>query len=110
MRLNEFTIIEESVSDKAIWDEIAKQMTIRIDPSDPEDQEWIRDYLRYYISGNKIYIQDYDNTNLPEVIFSKKRYNQLGITKQFLITWLDAQGITKMKRPKPYKSSPPLYD
>jgi len=103
-------MFEDGIDDKAVWDLMGNKMTTTIDPSHPETQDWIKHYLRYYTSGNKVFVQDYDNTGIPEAVFARPSYEQLGITKQDLVTWLERQGIKKMKRPKPYKSTPPIYD
>lgn len=103
-------MFEDGVNDQAIWDELANQMTTRIDPSHPETQDWIQNYLRYYTSGNRVYVQDYDDTGMPEARFAKQEYQELGITPQEFISWLERQGVKKMKKPKPYKSTRSMYD
>ena len=112
MRLYEFynTISENGFDDKAIWAELADQMTTQIDPSHPETQEWIQNYLRYYTRGSTVLVQDYDNTSIPEARFTNREYEQLGITKHELITWLQSQGISPMRKPKPYKIKHSMYD
>jgi hypothetical protein len=89
--------------DKAIFKLLSDKLTVKATP------KWAAEYLMWYkYSATKIVVQD--EGNLPEAMFGPIAFKQLGITMADFAAWLEAHGIKQMKKPKRYKSPPPMYD
>jgi len=68
---------------------------------------WLkRENTRYYKSGQK-YIVETEGTHIPAVAVRPEHF---GISNEKLEQWFAKAGIVPKKRPKAFKSPPPLYD
>lgn len=74
--------------------QVGRAMTCRLTRKDAKE-------LRYYVRGSKRLVVYLAETLMPKVYVGNTPEN---------LEHLKALGVQQVKRPKPYKSTPPLYD
>lgn len=82
---------------------LSDKLTVSVSP------KWAAENLLYYISGQKVMIED-TGFSFPTAVFGPKAFEVLKMNKESFIEWLNSKGINQKKRPKKVKYTPPLYD